>query len=272
MAMALRAGSFCGTVSGRLATPAAIVSEISHGNARDLPLHRHEASYFCLLVRGAYLEETGGRTLSYRPYSVAFHPPGITHRDRIGRDGATFFCIELTADWLADALETTSFRADFQPRFLQGDLSRLAARLYRLNAGRTLDAETIEPSLWELVGCLERDRRLDEKGRPPWLDRCIDMLRADYAEPLRVKSVAGAVGVHPVHLSREFRKRMGQTMGEYVHKLRVRAACAELEGSRLPLADIAAGAGFADQSHFCRVFKSLVGCSPGRFRESVSPI
>jgi AraC family transcriptional regulator len=33
-----------------------------------------------------------------------------------------------------------------------------------------------------------------------------------------------------------------------------------------PLATIAASAGFADQSHFCRVFKQLVGQTPSQFR------
>ena len=34
----------------------------------------------------------------------------------------------------------------------------------------------------------------------------------------------------------------------------------------LPLAEIAISAGFANQSHFTRVFSSLVGASPGAWR------
>ena len=33
-----------------------------------------------------------------------------------------------------------------------------------------------------------------------------------------------------------------------------------------PLATVAAATGFTDQSHLCRVFKSLLGCTPVEFR------
>ncbi len=269
MGASLATGSFFGKIAGRLDTPGALLTELAHGSGRDLPGHRHEAAYFCLLVRGSYAEEIEGQTFSYRPFSVVFHPPDVFHRDRIGPGGALFFTIELKPDWLARTLETFALGSDFQPRFLEGDLSRLAARLYRLNAGKALDSEVVESALWELVGCVDRERRLDERGRPAWLDGCIDLLRAGFSNPLRVQQVAAAVGVHPVHLSREFRKRFGQTMGQYVHKLRVRAACEQLDEVERPLADIAFENGFSDQSHFCRVFKSLVGCSPGNFRETI---
>ena len=55
-------------------------------------------------------------------------------------------------------------------------------------------------------------------------------------------------------------------MGEYLHNLRIQAACKALEHPEWPLSDIALASGFADHSHFCRVFKSRIGCSPGRFR------
>jgi AraC-like DNA-binding protein len=37
---------------------------------------------------------------------------------------------------------------------------------------------------------------------------------------------------------------------------------------RLPLSEIALSSGFADQSHFTRVFSRLVGVSPGQWRRS----
>jgi AraC family transcriptional regulator len=94
------------------------------------------------------------------------------------------------------------------------------------------------------------------------------LIEAEYARALTVTEVAALVGVHPVHLSREFRRRFGQTLGEYVHKARVRAACALMARDEVPLAIVAASVGFADQAHFCRVFKALVGCTPSAFLET----
>jgi AraC-like DNA-binding protein len=94
-----------------------------------------------------------------------------------------------------------------------------------------------------------------------------DLLNDSFTQPLTVGFVAGQVGVHPAHLSRVFRTRCGQTLGEYLNGLRVRFACERLaSGEPIYLADLAIHAGFADQSHFCRVFKAMVGSTPDEFR------
>lgn len=57
-----------------------------------------------------------------------------------------------------------------------------------------------------------------------------------------------------------------QNLGDYVNDLRVRSAAESLSPSDLPLAEIAVGNGFYDQSHFTRVFRAKVGMTPGAFR------
>jgi AraC family transcriptional regulator len=269
MAVPLRIGKYFGAVGQQNDFPAAVVTEVAHLGERALPAHRHDVPYFGLLVRGGYVEEVEGRRLEYGPFSVGFHPP-LTHRDWIGPAGAVFFFVEIRPAWLAAATELLPADPDFEPRLLDGDLSCLATQLYRLHVEEMLGPESVDSALWELIGCLWRGRRLAERGQPRWLASCLELLRGEFARPLTVLEVASAVDVHPVHLSREFRRRFGQTMGEYLHKLRIQAACKALEDPDSPLSDIALAAGFADHSHFCRVFKSRIGCSPGRFRELVS--
>ena len=45
-----------------------------------------------------------------------------------------------------------------------------------------------------------------------------------------------------------------------------RVTSAQIAGGDRPLAEIAAEAGFADQSHFTRLFRRYLGTTPGRFR------
>lgn len=269
MAIALSIGRYFGTVNRRQEFPAAVVSEVAHPRERTLPNHRHEAPYFCLLPRGGYVEEVEGRRLEYGPFSVGFHPPS-THRDWIGPAGAVFFFIEVQQEWLHGAQALLPGDPDLEPRLLDGDLSCLAARLFRLHGEEALETQIVDGVLWELVGCLWKGRHLAERGQPRWLTSCLELLRGEFARPLTVLEVASAVDVHPVHLSREFRRRFGQTMGEYLHKLRIQAACEALEHPERPLTEIALAAGFSDHSHFCRVFKARIGCSPGRFRQLLS--
>jgi AraC family transcriptional regulator len=82
---------------------------------------------------------------------------------------------------------------------------------------------------------------------------------------VRVAALADEIGVHPVHLARVFRAHHGMPLGTYLRGLRLDWAAGQLRTST-PLADIAAGAGFVDQSHFTRAFRSHTGLTPGQYR------
>jgi AraC family transcriptional regulator len=86
-----------------------------------------------------------------------------------------------------------------------------------------------------------------------------------------MRDLAREAGVHPVHLARVFRKMERRTPGEYQQRLQVRAAGELLRDPEWPLAAIAAECGFADQSHFTRVFHRMAGTTPARFRRAVAP-
>ncbi len=81
-----------------------------------------------------------------------------------------------------------------------------------------------------------------------------------------LSEIAGAAGVHPVHLSREFRRFYACTVSDFMRKLRIEHASHLLADTETPLAEIAMICGFADQSHFSAVFKREVGLTPSRFR------
>jgi AraC family transcriptional regulator len=69
-----------------------------------------------------------------------------------------------------------------------------------------------------------------------------------------------------VHLSRVFRRCVGEGIIDYVHRLRVRAACEQMLAPEASLADLSFNNGFADQSHFTRSFRKITGMTPAAFR------
>jgi AraC-like DNA-binding protein len=103
------------------------------------------------------------------------------------------------------------------------------------------------------------------------LQRAREYLHAHFADNLTLARVARAAGVHPVYLGQIFRQEFGETLGEYLTRIRVRAAAAMLANSDLPLSAIAIDLGFYDQSHFTRVFRQLTGATPGMFRSKYAP-
>jgi AraC family transcriptional regulator len=69
------------------------------------------------------------------------------------------------------------------------------------------------------------------------------------------------------HFARQFKAATGLAPHQYVIMTRIERAKHLLQaGTALSLAEVAANAGFSDQSQFSRHFKRLVGVTPGQFR------
>ena len=96
-------------------------------------------------------------------------------------------------------------------------------------------------------------------------------MQEQLGDNLRMRELADDAGVHPVHLARVFRLHEGRTPGSYFQRVRVRAACHQLRMQDYSLAMIAAECGFADQSHFTRVFRKFTGKTPAQFRRMLAP-
>jgi AraC family transcriptional regulator len=148
------------------------------------------------------------------------------------------------------------------------ELSWLAMRLYReYSLGGFASPLAIEGMMLEIAaGLLRKEDRNSHLRGAIWLSRACDILHARFHEPLGLSSLASRVGVHPVHLAREFRRHYGCTVGQYVRRLRVDSASRMLVESESSLVAIALEVGFANQAHFCRIFKLLTGISPARYR------
>jgi len=84
---------------------------------------------------------------------------------------------------------------------------------------------------------------------------------------LTLEHIAAVAHLSAYHFSRQFKVATGQPPHQYVIARRVERAQQLLQQDRdLSLAEIAASAGFSDQSHFSHHFKRLIGVTPGRFR------
>jgi AraC-like DNA-binding protein len=84
-----------------------------------------------------------------------------------------------------------------------------------------------------------------------------------------LEQLAAVARLSPYHFARQFRRATGLPPHQYVIARRVERAKGLLQaGTDLSLAQVAAHAGFSDQSHFCQHFRRIVGVTPGQFRKS----
>jgi AraC-like DNA-binding protein len=81
-----------------------------------------------------------------------------------------------------------------------------------------------------------------------------------------LQEMSAAIGGNRFVLLREFRKKFGLPPHALALRLRVNRACSMLDRG-IPPSEVSNNLGFADQSHFGRVFKRIVGLSPGQYRK-----
>lgn len=234
---------------------------------QEVARHTHEEAHFVLVTRGAYITAARGAPAPAGPPLLVYNPPGTTHRDRFLSEGGLFLTISVPAPAVARASEVV--RLPGGPILLTGEAvlraGRLAGQSFGGGTAGTLAAESL---------CLELLDRAsgagpDSRPLPGWLRRARDLLH-DADGELSMKDVAATLGVHPVHLARTFRARLGTTPGDYLRRARLERAANLLARGKEPLSSIALSTGFCDQSHLSRSFRREYGMTPGEYRRSVS--
>jgi AraC family transcriptional regulator len=233
--------------------------------------HSHENPYFKFTLSGTYIENFGGKTRESRESMLTFHPAGETHSQYFDRTDVKLFRVEINPFWLAR--HTAAFESvKFESAVFEGDVvCRLAASLYC--EFRKLDSVSplvVEGLTLEILGEAVRSRKRSSQGQLParWLKDARELLDARLTENLSLSQIAVTVGVHPVHLAREFRRCYGCTIGDYVRRLRVELACREMMKPEASLAEVSVICGFHDQSHFTKIFKRVMNTTPAAHRAS----
>ena len=250
-----------------------VLSESAYRPGLRIPRHVHERDgYFCLVLQGGYTERTGHAERELEPATLSYHPPGETHSDRFYDTRTKLFCVWFSSGWL-DGIRGHAEVLNQPTVYSRGSTVRLASKLYQ--EFRQMDEVSslmIEGLVLEMLAETFRASGSNCKPTaPPWLGQVEDLLQARFNETITISNIAESAGVHPIHLTRVFRRYFGCTVGEYARRLRVEFACRELSSSQSTLVEIASAAGFCDQAHFSRTFKRLTGLTPRQYRSAFGP-
>jgi AraC family transcriptional regulator len=258
-------GRFYGAIVNQWRVRNLSFSESVYPPGAKVKKHVHSRSYFSILLDGAYRETYAGGVRECGPATAVLHVAGEMHSDEFLNVGGRIFRFEIIDDEV-DSLLADKICATAELR--NGRVRCLAARLYSESRSRDCFSPfTAEALALEIISEATRNASTKQKcGTPSWLVQAVELLHETLPDNLTVERIANAVGVHPVHLARVFRRRYGCGIGEYARNWRVEVASRQLATSKRPIAEVAAVAGFADQSHLCRTFKAVSGLTPKEFR------
>ena len=107
--------------------------------------------------------------------------------------------------------------------------------------------------------------------KSPAIRKVVRHLRREFAAANSLHELAARFCIPPYRLHRQFKALIGEAPGAYVRRLRVTAAAAALQAGSQPLYEIARRCGFHSAEVLIRAFAREFGCTPGQYRQRLSP-
>jgi AraC family transcriptional regulator len=249
-----------------LKLPSLTLTETLHSPDLTIPLHVHSTASICLTLTGEARELIDRKRFVVHPGCAMIRGPEVKHANQYGPLPHRGFMIELENNWLSTCSLFSNVLSGYR-MYAGGPVPALALRIYHESRIKDGVAPVIvEGLVLEMLGHASRLLIKTPARAPRWLTQARDLLHGRFNDSLNLDEIAQTVGVHPTHLARSFKKHFRSTVGEYLRRLRLDWAMRQLSESEDSIAEIAASAGFYDQSHFTHLFKQHTGFSPAEFR------
>lgn len=268
MELRLPTGEYFGDTVSHLTSPSVRVVESRLQPGATLPVHSHENAYVCVVLAGSFTERFGSRTRDCEPSTLKVHAAAEEHSEHFHSRGAHLLRIELTNRWAGSRAASEDLEPVFHRRGAEGVASLVHRLRQEIQSPDDLSPLVVEALTTEILVAVRRSGSTCSSV-PGWLLRAREIVASAAGEGVTLDQLAGACGVHPNHLAVAYRKHFGFTVGEHLRRERVERATRMLADRRLSLSEIALAAGFADQSHFSRMFRRYVGTTPAEYRKHV---
>ena len=117
-----------------------------------------------------------------------------------------------------------------------------------------------------LAAAAHQNRSLPATDILDIIKRAKRLLADQIDRPVEMEQLAADLQVGYSWLRKMFRRYTGVPPAQYQMQLRVTHACALLQNTTLPVAEIGSRCGFESAYYFARVFRSKTGCTPSEYR------
>lgn len=235
----------------------------------QIPFSAFKGNCFLYLSEGEVIVEMGNESLFVRGHQILVIPSGVHfsikyHSGGVGQMGtfsnnvlkdSNYRVLQSVAPVLADV-------PDEDIGFVEAQLDKLLEESsnYRLTplCQAVLDAFLAYTDHLASKGSLHHRNRLCSMFLEMVFDR---------GKPFGgVAAYAAELGVTANHLNRTIKLNTGKSAGTWIDISRITYAKLLLRKTDMPIIDVAAKAGFDDQSYFSRFFKKNEGCTPSGYR------
>ena len=235
--------------------------------------HRHDTYAVGVTDSGVQVFDYRGSVHASTPGQVVVLYPDEIHDGRAGtNDGFGYRILYVEPALLAEAVRVLRGRPYPLP-FLSKPVSTNPTLAHAIEGAfrAPLDSLAIDSLIVDLARELMAGERHDA-GRVvsrrvdvPAVERARQFLDAERTRVVHSTELETITGLTRYDLCRQFRTMFGTSPHRYLLMRRLEFARDQIHLGRL-LVEVAYDAGFADQAHFTRVFKSRFGLTPTRYR------
>lgn len=243
----------------------------------EFPDHVHESLCLGLSIQGERVIRSCGTEITVAEGGIFLIPPKTPHSCSVGRgENHSYRIITIKPEFINQVLNDISSKnkealvysvSEIKDVFLkeliedffacldeERDLLRISEAVYEITARLISDHASVRTEIVEPVA-----GEISAK-------KAAEFIELNWDQQIFLERLGKEAGMSPYHLLRVFRKVMGITPHSYLLHTRIKKAV-EFLSNGMTLADVAAMAGFTDQSHFTKVFRKQVGVTPGLFQE-----
>jgi len=232
------------------------------------PLHAHVNPHLTFLLQGGTQEKWREGVYERMAGDLVFYPAGEPHQNLQTLCGSTNINVEFDPSFFAqnDLDQSAIARAAGKTAATKF----LLLKVYKeMASGDPCPGASIQLLL--LDSLQKRDcgykKTSPNSPHPKWSIKVREYLQDRWNETVSLQELSQVSGVHPITISKHFTRYFSCTLGEYHRRLKIEKALRLVKLSKLSLMEIAFECGFADQSHFIRVFRMMTGFIPSDFRK-----
>lgn len=261
--LTLNKGEYTGDIVSDFTIDKSIITNTVYSIEKSNPnWHSHENIHLSFVFQKGKAETRRNLLYTEKGGSVFFYHSGQQHRWITPSVVSKSINIEIENDFLIKYnLTEDEIRESIENNV---DTKALILKIQReMQVNDTSSSAAIQTLLLELVNYSKTTINTE---RPLWVNTLQDLLNDNWDKQLQLTEMAEVVGVHPVTISKYFRRYFSCTLGDYQRKLKVNRSIDLIKNSKLSLSEIAYTCGFADQSHFIRNFKQNTYFLPKDFQ------
>lgn len=150
-----------------------------------------------------------------------------------------------------------------------GILSDFMANIqYELKELMSIDSVISSQKVFAAVNSMVSDKNISDFDND-LITKARKYIEKNYANPITLEDVAKYVSLSRVYFSSYYKKHTGENFITTLNNIRIKKAMELLKDPNIGIVSVMHATGYNHSTHFHKIFKKIVGCSPAEYQEKI---